>query len=90
MTTKNKSNNYTNPGLFFILKRFPEHREKIQRLFKEKESFRSLCEDYRVCAKALKYWNDSTSEKAQARREEYSALLQELEEEVLIYLGEVE
>lgn len=90
MVTKNKSDSYTNPGLFFISKRFPEHSEKIQNLFKENDSFRSLCEDYRVCAKALKYWSDSTSEKAPARREEYSALLQELEEEVLIYLGGVE
>jgi hypothetical protein len=86
MVTKNKPDNYTNPSLFFVVKRFPEHSEKIQCLFKEKDSFRSLCEDYRVCAKALKYWSDSTSEKASARREEYCVLLQELEEEVLIYL----
>jgi hypothetical protein len=86
MVTKNKSDSYANPSLFFILKRFPEHNEKIQCLFEENDSFRSLCEDYRVCAKALKYWNDSTSEKAPARCEEYNALLQELEEEVLLYL----
>jgi len=90
MVPKDKSGSFANPGLIFILKRFPEHSEKIQCLFEENHSFRSLCEDCRVCAKALKYWNDSTSEKAPARMEEYRVLLQELEEEVLLYLGKID
>ncbi|TVL99764.1 MAG: hypothetical protein CV087_16635 [Candidatus Brocadia sp. WS118] len=89
MVTKNRSGSYTPPSLFFILKRFRKHSEKIQCLFNENDSFRSLCEDYQVCAKALKYWSHSRSSKAPTRREEYSVLLQELEEEVLIYLGGV-
>jgi len=88
MIAQDKKNNRQNAIFFFILKRFPEHYEQIQQLLLKNDTFRSLCEDYRVCAKALRYWNESTSKEATMRREEYRALLEELEEEILVTLEE--
>ena len=75
-------------GLSAILKRFPDHGNKVKRLFREEESFRTACEDYRKCVEALKHWNQSPSDEAPARREEYAALKRDLEAEVLAYLHE--
>jgi predicted aminopeptidase len=77
-------------GLPVVLANFPDHQEKIKRLFKRNETFQSLCEDYRQCFEALKYWNRSDSEKAPARREEYEALLRDLAEEILQNVNESE
>ena len=71
------------PSLFMVMKRFPDRKESIKRLFKESENFRNACEDYQVCSEALGHWNQSVSEEAAAPREEYAALLRELEEEIL-------
>jgi hypothetical protein len=70
-------------SLSIVLAGFPDHEETIKRLFKVNDSFRSLCEDYRQCARASKFWNQSASEEAPARREEYENLLQDLSEEIL-------
>ena len=70
-------------GLFFVLKRFPEHKDNAKRLLKESESFQTICEDYLKCVKALDHWNQSGVDIAPLRRAEYSALIQELEEEIL-------
>ena len=70
-------------GLPIVLAKFPEHQEKIKRLFKRNETFQTLCEDYRRCSEALKYWNNFASEEAPARREEYRSLLRDLEDEIL-------
>jgi len=75
------SNVQTN--LRIILKRFPGQRETIERLSRESDSFRSICEDYLRCADARQYWEQSSSEDAAGRREEYALLLRELEEEIL-------
>lgn len=75
-------------GLFSVLKRFPQRQDTARRLFKESESFQTMCEDYLMCVKALEYWNQSQKEKAATRREEYSAIIQELEEEILQQLNE--
>ena len=76
------------PSLFFLFDRFPEKKENIKTLFKENESFKTLCEDYHQCAEALRFWNQSSSEDAPARVREYRALLQELEEEILKNVNE--
>ena len=78
------------PGLFIVLKRFPERKDGIKRLFKENGDFQSVCEDYRNCAEAVRYWNQSDSEEAPARREEYGVLLRDLEAEILECLNEFE
>ena len=75
-------------GLFFVLKRFPKHKDNAKRLLKESESFQTMCEDYLKCAKALDHWNQSGMDIAPLRRTEYTALMQELEEEILQKLNE--
>jgi hypothetical protein len=76
------------PSLFILFERFPERKETIKALFKNNESFRTLCEDYRLCAEALQHWNQSLDEDAPARMREYEALLQQLEEEILQNVNE--
>lgn len=75
-------------SLSIVLAEFPDHENTIKRLFRENETFQSLCEDYRQCSGALKYWNQSASEEAPARREEYGALLRNLAEEILRTVNE--
>ena len=70
-------------GLVYVLKRFPEHKDAVKLLFRESENFQTLCDDYRKCSKALQYWNQSDSEEASLRRDEYSNLLQGLDAEIL-------
>ncbi len=71
------------PSLFIVMKRFAERKNAIRRLFMGSEKFRNICEDYQRCAEAVQHWNHSASEEAPARREEYAALLRDLEEEIL-------
>ena len=72
-------------SLFSVIKHFPERKDIVKRLFKESENFKAVCEDYQECAKALHHWDRSDSEEASLRKSEYSALLQELEAEILQY-----
>jgi len=69
-------------GLFLVFERFPDRKEAVKALYRESEDFQCLCEDYRQCALALRYWSRSSGEDAPARTEEYTLLLQELEEEL--------
>ena len=75
-------------SLFTVLKQFPDRKDNIKRLFRESEIFQNVCEDYRRCAAALRHWNESTSDEAPVRREEYAGLLQDLEAEILQNLNE--
>ena len=75
-------------SLFSVIKRFPDRKDIVKRLFKESENFKAVCEDYQECAKALHYWDRSDSEESSVHRAEYSALLQELEAEILQCLTE--
>jgi hypothetical protein len=77
------------PGLFSVLKRFPRRQDTAKRLFRESESFQTMCEDYLKCVKALDHWNQSDEDIANTRRNEYSAIIQELEEEILMKLTEL-
>lgn len=70
-------------GLFTVLNRFPERGETVKQLFKQDDAFQSLCEDYIKCRQALQYWRNAESSEAPARRQEYEALLSELESELL-------
>ena len=70
-------------SLFAVIKRFPHRKAALRQLFKENDSFQTLCEDYWKCAEALRHWNQSASEEAVVRREEYAELLQDLEAEIL-------
>lgn len=75
-------------GLFTVWEKFPDDKDKVKRLFRESETFQAVCEDYMRCVEALRYWNQSDSEEAPARREEYAALLKDLEAEILQNLDE--
>jgi len=76
------------PNLFILFERFPKQKETIKALFKNNESFKTLCEDYHRCGETLQYWNQSLDKDAPARMREYEALLQELEEEILQNVNE--
>jgi len=76
-------------GLFSVLKRFPEYKDTAIQLYRESDSFQTMCEDYRKCVKALNHWNQSEEDIATTRRNEYSAIIQELEEEILLKLTEL-
>ena len=75
-------------SVFPVLKRFPDRKDTVKQLFKESENFKAVCEDYRKCSEALHHWDRSDSEEAPLRKSEYSALLQELEAEILQCLTE--
>lgn len=75
-------------ALFSVLKRFPEQQDNAKRLFKESEKFRTICEDFDDCVKALDHWSHSKEELAPIRRAEYSGIIQELEDEILKNLKE--
>jgi len=75
-------------SVFTVLELFPDRVDTIKQLFKENETFQSVCEDYRRCAEALHHWNQSASDEAPVLREEYAGLLQDLEAEILQNLNE--
>jgi hypothetical protein len=70
------------PGIFAVMRRFPERKRDIQRFFKEDLRFRTLCDDYGRCAEALGYWNQFTSEETAGYRQDYTELVRELESEI--------
>jgi len=76
-------------GLFSVLKRFPEYKDTAIQLFRESDNFQTMCEDYLKCIKALDHWNQSEEDIATTRRNEYSTIAQELEEEILLKLIEL-
>jgi hypothetical protein len=77
-------------AIFAILERFPARKDTIKRLFIADGEFQTLCEDFCQCSQALVYWNQSIKTDAPARREEYKALRQELENEIKRLIDEAE
>lgn len=75
-------------SLLAVLKRFPAFEKTMKRLYREDDTFQSICEDYAECSEALQRWSQSALEEAPTRRKEYADLLQDLEVEILQYLGE--
>lgn len=71
------------------MERFPEYKDKIPSLLRENEPFNVMCDDYRICALALKYWTQSNTKEAHNRIKEYKELLENLEEEILDHLNSV-
>jgi len=74
-------------GYGLVVERFPENREAVRRLFESNQSFQSLCDEYEACLTALRYWRDSSLPEAFDFRNEFSSLLGELEEEILLHLS---
>ena len=81
--------NVTPSSVFAVVTRFPGHKEKVKRLFRNSGTFRALCHDYSKCAAAIEYWSDKTAGEAPARRKEYRELLEKLEEELVENLNQV-
>jgi hypothetical protein len=82
MSAKASLNSAERARLLPVLKRFPEERLALLRLFRQNSSFQSLCEDYRDCLAALQYWEQAASGEAPTLANTYTELLGELEQEV--------
>ena len=65
-----------------VISQFEGWEDCIEKSFQESEDFRSLCEDYVVCARVLEDWQVSTAANAGQRRQEYTELLTELAKEI--------
>jgi hypothetical protein len=76
------------PGLFFILRRFPDRKDALRQMYLSSESFQTICHSYQQCSEAFRYWSESEHEEASNRQREYLALLQELELEIMKSLEE--
>lgn len=70
-------------SLCTVSKHFSSHRPLIELLFYRSAVFRETCVDYHDCRKALHYWGNVSSEEASSRKQEYSSLLEELEQEIV-------
>ena len=77
-------------GISIVLEKFPDHTDKVKRLFRQDRTFQEQCEDYRECCKALEYWNRSDKPNGLSRKQEYEEILKELEREILQSLNELE
>lgn len=74
------------PYIFEILRKLPDQRENILNLHSNCYTFRALCEDLRKCEEACQYWDQSGSQKAKERSEEYRELRVSLESELLQFI----
>lgn len=77
-------------SVFSVLRRFSGRRDRIMKLFREREDFRTMCEDYEKCLMSLRHWSTSEAEEATARREEYTAIRLDLEAEISQHLDKPE
>ncbi|MEE4219441.1 MAG: hypothetical protein V2I48_17650 [Xanthomonadales bacterium] len=65
-----------------VVELFGSWKSRIEQSVDESEAFRSLCEDYAVCAIALEKWQASNAAISAQRQQEYSELLAELGKEI--------
>ena len=72
--------------LALLLSRFGERRPLVEAEFRRSDEFRSLCEDYLLCANAMDKWRVSNASIAAQREREYAQWLAELEMEVREWL----
>ena len=75
-----------NETLSLIRTSFPDRDPLIERAFRESQSFRDLCEDYRKCVGALHRWKQLTADEAPPRCQEYTELLVELGRDIQTWL----
>ena len=66
--------------------RFTAHQEIMRQIADQDNEFYALCCDYGECAEALRFWRQSQDPRAEDRVSEYRTLLQELENEILLFL----
>jgi hypothetical protein len=70
-----------NNELHEILKKFPQHAQRIEKLYHDNEDFRTLCQDYFVCLKHLKKYRKKSGE-TQLALNEYTTIYNDLENEL--------
>ena len=80
MTSKNTT-------LMFIINEFPNHRHIVESLYRESDSFCSLCRDYRDCLKVLDHLQVSKEVMNKGIEEEYKELKQKLKEELTMWIN---
>jgi hypothetical protein len=70
--------------------RFRTDLDLIKLEYTRNDSFRALCSDFAVCARALARWKKSDGQESQALAEEYERWLAELEQEIEEWLLRLE
>jgi len=65
-----------------VISQFEDWKTHVEQSYLESDDFRSLCEDYAVCARALETWQASNAATAHQRQQEYTELLAELGREI--------
>ncbi len=65
-----------------IPEKFSKYRFVIETFYKDDDTFRSIYKDYQTYLDASHFWEQSSSDDAVARRNEYKQLVCELEEEL--------
>jgi len=69
-----------------VIRQFKDWETRIKQYHNESGDFRSLCEDYAVCERALEKWQASDTAMAAQRQQEYEELLAELRNEIQDWL----
>ena len=69
-----------------VKRKFPQQNERIEKLFRANEDFRSLCSDYFLCLKHLKKFKKETAKK-KLSIEEYKDVLAALERELSYFMS---
>jgi len=69
-----------------VIKQFKGWESCIEHSCHQNSEFRSLCEDYAVCARALENWQASDAAVAVQRQKEYAEWLAELKQEIHSWL----
>ena len=65
-----------------------ESKDATGRMYLTSNSFKSICHSYQKCSEAIRYWTESEHDEAPERQREYTALLHELELEIMQSLKE--
>jgi len=77
-------------SLAMVSSRFGDRSNLVEKNFWQNEEFRSLCEDYYACEKALETWKGSDADVAKQRRLEYAQWHAELEQEIREWLEAID
>ena len=76
-------------GLFSVIERFPDCENEFRKLYQEDDLFQSICESYKQCSDALRYWAEARNDDvAPERHREYQTLLKELEMEIQLFCSD--
>lgn len=76
------------PPLNHAMKQLPKHKKILEKQYRQNETFRSLCEDFLDCKRAVEFWCHSSADNKQAHKIclDYKALFAELKDEIARWL----